>query len=109
MLLERHIVVGLKSNIAHATAQKLLQDKALAKAHLEYAEKLLTDMNINKMQVKEIITYARMKSRTEVKTIKQMYERYGIKTVVSGHGGSEINLKTILEMLLETASTQEDH
>lgn len=97
--LDDHVLLGFKSVLSHNTAQKLLQDKEEAKSYLQEIEQLLIDMQVDEEQREEIIIYARMKARAEVKTIKAMYERYGITPKVSGHGGSEVSIEIILEQL----------
>jgi hypothetical protein len=107
MKLERHVLLGLKSVIAHNTAQKMLQDKGLGKQYLAEVESLLSKMIVPE-QVQEVMLYARMKSRSEVKTIRSMYNRMGVQVNVQGHGGSEIHIEVLLEQLLQTAITREE-
>jgi hypothetical protein len=94
------VMEGLKGVLAHNTAQILLNSKAEAVAYLDDAQALFTTLEIDGAQVKELIVYATMKSRHEVKMIRDMYKRYGIQANVSGHGGSQVSLQTLLEIAI---------
>jgi hypothetical protein len=94
------VMESIKSTITHNTAQKRLQDKQLGKVYLTEVEAIFTSMNMDVDQIQVILQYARLKSHAEVKTIREMYKRYGIKVDANGNGGSEINLQTIIEMAI---------
>jgi hypothetical protein len=101
MLLNKVVLEGLKGTLAHNTAQIILQsDKAKGYEYLSKAQALFLTMGVDMDQASEIITFARLKSRAEVKLIRNMYERYGINTSVQGDGGSAIALETLLEIAL---------
>lgn len=100
MKLSPSVMEGLKGVLAHNTAQIRLNSREEAIAYLNDAEALFTTLEVDERQVRELIVYAKMKSRQEVRMIQDMYRRYNISPKVSGHGGSQVSLQTLVEIAI---------
>lgn len=109
MKLERHILLGLQSTITHNVAQKLVQGKKEeGKQYIQECKQFFQEIGLDEEQIAEIIVTAHMKAKREAITIKRMYKKQNIKINVSGNGGSEINVRVMLETILEVAITKEE-
>lgn len=97
MHLTQKQVSDLKNIIAHNIAQRMVINTRDSREYIEYCQSVLK-AQLNEQQAKEIYEDALDKAIEEVDVIRDIYDRYGIEVNVSGNGGSQVSLETIIEM-----------